>query len=196
MVPLVVLFFQVVGVLLAMKLDSRIVFVVQRVLVAVLSVLRLLFESLVSIARKERKLHGPIIKEHLTNGTVAGGSTVVYDFNANGRERVRVFVKGVVDATIASGVIVFYLVPVYHLDEVSNTTWPNDSAGRPDYFVYPNSTSLGTVSFNSAGAFSGAIYTTGDAHSGGYRLIVQNATQNGGGSNLDVTQSYISTEVF
>ena len=146
---------------------------------------------------KERKLNGPpIIKEHLTNGTVAGGSTVVYDFNADGRERVRVFVKGVVDATIASGAIVFYLVPLYHLDEVSNTTWPNDSAGRPDYFVYPNATSLGTVSVNSAGAFSGAIYTTSDAHSGGYRLIVQNATQNGGGSNLDVTQSYISTELF
>lgn len=179
-----------------MKLDSRFVFVVRQVFIAVLNVLRLLFESLVSIARKERKLHGPIIKEHLTNGTVAGGSQVFYDFNAEGRERVRVFVKGLVDATIASGAIVFYLVPLYHLDETANTTWPNNAAGRPDYFVYPNTASLGIASHNSAGVFSKAIYTTSDAHSAGYRLIVQNGTQNGGGSALDVTQVYISTEVF
>ena len=138
----------------------------------------------------------PIIKEHLTNGTLAGGSQVFYDFNADGRERVRVFVKGVVDATIAAGNIQFYLVPLYHLDETANTTWPNDSAGRPDYFVYPNTASLGIITANSAGAFSEAIYTTSDAHSGGYRLIVQNGTQDGGGSDLDVTQLYISTELF
>ena len=179
-----------------MKLDSRFVFVVRQVFIAVLNVLRLLFESLVSIARKERKLHGPIIKEHLTNGVAPYGDILTYDFNAEGRGRVRVFVKGLVNAAYASGAMTFFLVPVYHLDETANTTWPNNAAGKPDYFVYPNTSTLGFISINSAGAFSEAIYTTSSAHSAGYRLIVQGATKDGAGNELDVTRLYISTEVF
>jgi len=179
-----------------MKLDSRFVFVVRQVFIAVLNVLRLLFESLVSIARKERKLHGPIIKEHLTNGVLPYADTLVYNFNAEGRERVRVFVKGLVNAAYASGNITFFLQPLNHISDATNLLFPNDSAGRPDYFVYPNLASVGFISISSAGAFSEAIYTTSDAHSAGYRLIVSGGTKDGAGNELDVTRLYISTEVF
>ena len=146
---------------------------------------------------KERKLNGPpIIKEHLTNGTAPYGELVTYDFNAEGRERIRVFVKGVIDPTFASGSMTFFLVPLNHISVDSGVVWPNNSAGRPDYFVYPNTTALGIISVNSAGAFSKAIYTTSDAHSAGYRLIVQGGTKDGAGNELDVTRLYISTEVF
>tara|TARA_R110000824_G_scaffold276621_1_gene465049 strand:- start:161 stop:754 length:594 start_codon:yes stop_codon:yes gene_type:complete len=196
-VPLVVLFFQVVGVLLAMKLDSRIVFVAQRVLVAVLSVLRLFFESLVPLARKECKLNGPpIIKEHLTNATLGAGSSS-YDTAADGRQRVRMFIKGTVDATYASGALACYLVPKYHFsDSGSNVNWPNDSGGRPDYLVYPNASGLGALTISAAGDFSQAIFTSCSGQSSEYRVILDNATKNGGGTVLDVTNVYLVTELF
>jgi hypothetical protein len=146
---------------------------------------------------KERKLNGPpIIKEHLTNGVAPYGETLVYNFNAEGRARVRVFVKGLVDAAYASGQVNFFLQPLNHISDATNSLFPNDSAGRPDYFVYPNLASVGLVSIGSAGAFSKAIYTTSDAHTAGYRLIVSGGTKDGAGNELDVTQIYISTEVF
>ncbi len=146
---------------------------------------------------KERKLNGPpIIKEHLTNGVAPYGDILTFDFNAEGRERVRVFVKGLVNAAYASGAMNFFLVPLNHISDATNSVWPNNAAGKPDYFVYPNTNSLGFVSINSAGAFSEAIYTTSSAHSAGYRLIVQGGTKDGAGNELDVTRLYILTEVF
>ena len=49
-------------------------------------------------------MRGPIIKEHLTNATVAGGGSKEYYVKHDGRI-MRVFVKGTVDAARASGAV-------------------------------------------------------------------------------------------
>jgi len=153
--------------------------------------------KLLSVVHKEKKLNGPpIIKEHLTNATLGAG-TSSYDTTADGRQRVRVFIKGTVDAAYASGALVCYLVPKYHFsDSGSYVNWPNNAAGRPDYFVYPNVSGLGAVTISAAGDFSQAIYTSCSGQSSEYRVILDNATKNGGGTVLDVTNVYLVTELF
>tara|TARA_R110000751_G_scaffold9157_3_gene35022 strand:+ start:132 stop:584 length:453 start_codon:yes stop_codon:yes gene_type:complete len=149
-------------------------------------------------------MNGPLIKEHVTNGTLAGVSTTYYRVKTDGRDRIRVFVKGTIDATVASGAVDVWLTAVPHFSNLTVNPaglqpWPTNLPGNDtDFFVYPQHASVPGYSkqtFTSAGDFSGALFTSTDGKSAEYVVVVQNYTKNGAAANLNATAVYLVTEL-
>jgi len=171
-------------------MDVRLFRRLTRLIRSVVSSLQAILK-LLSSSNKETEMRGPIIKEHLTNATVAGAGSKEYYVKHDGRI-MRVFVKGTVDGTRASGAVTVTLLPVAHFsDGKPVVTWPTNTAGNSDYLVYPPN---GTLSVTATGAFSGCILTTGDGDFSEYLVQIANTTQNGSGGNLDATGIYLVTE--
>ena len=150
------------------------------------------------------RMNGPLIKEHITNGTLAGVSTTYYRVKTDGRDRIRVFVKGTIDATVASGAVDVWLTAVPHFSNLTVNPaglqpWPTNLPGNDtDFFVYPQHASVPGYSkqtFTSAGDFSGALFTSTDGKSAEYVVAVQNSTVNGSAAALTATEVYLVTEL-
>ena len=138
-------------------------------------------------------MRGPIIKEYLTNATVAGGgATQTFRLKHDGRYA-RIFVKGTVDAGYASGALSVQLKPVAHFSDASSAVnWPLNTAGTSDYLVFPPN---GLVSVTAGGAFSACIATAEDGDFGEYEITIRNTTENAAADPLDVTGVYLVSEL-
>ena len=122
----------------------------KRALSIVSSVVRLLLslKKLLVAAIKESRMQGPIIKEHVTNGSLGPGESAHTKYGrinvpSEGR-LIRVYAKGSASST---GTIGYFLtvVPTVHYSNIDLSTYPTGSyipavgsGGNTDFLVQPN----------------------------------------------------------
>lgn len=129
-------------------------------------------------------MRGPIIEEHLTNGTIANGDSVEYFVKSDGRLP-RFYTK--YTATATSSTVVFKLSQVAHFSYGKQTvSWPTNGAGSTDGIVTP---STGNATSSTAATHLKSILVCNDGAISEYRIKLTN------NSGADITGVYILSEL-
>tara|TARA_R110002020_G_scaffold340823_1_gene555585 strand:+ start:771 stop:1307 length:537 start_codon:yes stop_codon:yes gene_type:complete len=170
----------------------------RRALSIVSSVVRLLLslKKLLVAAIKESRMQGPIIKEHVTNGSLSPGQDVSEKYGRiqvklDGR-RLRVYVKGTASSTGTIG-WVGNVLPTMFWSDIDPTAYPLkayaappvDAGGTTDYTVQPQ---LGNFAGTTA-AINQSVYVSGNGSSGSFEIFFE------GDADTSISNLYIVTEL-
>ena len=167
----------------------------KRALSIVSSVVRLLLslKKLLVAAIKESRMQGPIIKEHVTNGSLGPGEYAHAKYGrinvpSEGR-RLRVYVKGSASSTGTIG-YQLYVLPALHFSDIDASAYPTGATSsvpvsNPDFTVRP---ALG-VATGSAADIDLAVYYFEDGKSSAFDVVFQTDV------DTSVTGLYILTEL-
>ena len=167
----------------------------KRALSIVSSVVRLLLslKKLLVAAIKESRMQGPIIKEHVTNGSLGPGE---YAHTTYGRinvpsegRRLRVYAKGSASSTGTIG-CVLYVLPTMHFSDIDASAYPTGAymsapGTNTDFTVQPN---LG-VATGTAADIDLAVYYFEDGNNAAFEVLFQTD------ADTSVTGLYIVTEL-
>ena len=119
-------------------------------------------------------MRGPIIVEHVTNGSLGNNGSAATTYGVGGKLRVkadgrdlRVYIKCTA-ATAGTVGVTSTVKPVAHFSDGDvAVSFPVDSAGTTNYLVQPNG---GTVTTTTTGANNHALYVLDDGCSSEYDL--------------------------
>jgi hypothetical protein len=133
---------------------------------------------------KERKMRGPIIEEHLTNGTIPNGGAANYYVKSDGR-LLRAYAK--YTATATTSTVTFQVRQVAHFsDSVGVVAFPNNSAGNTDGIITPDG---GLASSNSAASHIKSVLVCDDGAVSEYVITITN------NSGANITGVYVISEL-